>query len=200
MLSNYQLFFRVSVAEMRLFRSLKRSTTTGDVQPHGRCVRGPAAAVLQIQVPLRPATARLFGRQFVDAPADPADVLGHLGVDAIFAFACAAFTPAHDAGDKIGVVVAGDVRPAAVALARVHGCFVVAGAEHAGGDAPLGGLYAGEPLHEGHPEALQDGGRLATLAETAETADDAALLPHQHLRVMCYYNVSVCPWFNLCKS
>lgn len=86
-------------------------------------------------VSLHPVGARLFGHQLLDAFTDPADVLGHLGVNAVFAFACAAFAPAHDAGDKISVAVPCDVRPATVTLAGVLRYCVVAGAEHAGRDA-----------------------------------------------------------------
>lgn len=169
-MSNYQ---KVSVVEMCLLRSLKH-----------KMADYMRSAVLQEQpldgaaVPLHPAAALLFRHQFVNAVTDPADVLGHLGVDAVFAFASAAFAPAHDTGDKIGVAVACDVRPAAVTLAGVLGYLVVAGTEHAGGDAQLGGFHAGQAIHVGDGEALQDGGRLPTLAETAEAADHAVRLPH----------------------
>lgn len=128
-------------------------------------------------VPLLP-VAPLFGHQLLDAFTDPVDVLGHLGVDAIFAFACTAFAPAYNAGDKIGASVVRDVRSAAVALAGVFGCFVVASTEHAVRDAQLGGFNAGCPIHVGDGEALQDGGRLPTLSNTAETTDHAVWLPH----------------------
>lgn len=120
-----------------------------------------------------PATTLLFGHQLPDALIDPADVLGHLSVDAVFALACAAFAPAHNAGDEVGVAVARDMRPATVTLAGVLGYCVVAGAEHAGSDAQWGGFYAGFPIHVGHGEALQDGGRRPTIAETAKTANHA---------------------------
>lgn len=68
--------------------------------------------------------------QSTDAITNPSDVLGHLCVDAIFAFACAAFAPAHDAGDEVGVTVARDVWPTTVALAGILGYGVVASAEH----------------------------------------------------------------------
>lgn len=128
-------------------------------------------------MPLLPA-ALLLGHQLLDAFTDPLDVLGHLGVDAVFAFACTAFTPAYNAGDKIGVSVARDVRSAAVALAGVLGYVVIASTEHALRDPQLGRFYAGCPIHEGDGEALQDGGRLPTLAETTETTDHAVGLPH----------------------
>lgn len=91
-----------------------------------------------VVVPLHPAALIVFGHQPLHAFTDPGDVLGHLGVDAIFAFARATFAPAYDASDKISVTITCDMRPAAVALAGVLGYFVVAGTEHAGGDAKLG--------------------------------------------------------------
>lgn len=86
-------------------------------------------------VPLVPAGVRSFGHQPSNAATDPADVLGHPGVDAVFALARTAFAPAHDSGDKVGVAVARDVWPAAVTLAGILRYLVVAGAEHLGGDA-----------------------------------------------------------------
>lgn len=80
--------------------------------------------------------------QPLDSIPDPSDVLGHLGVNPVFAFACAAFTPAHNTGDKIGVVVGRHMWPAAVTLAGILLCLVIAGAEHAGRDAQRGGLDA----------------------------------------------------------
>lgn len=86
-------------------------------------------------VPFLPAGVRSFGHQPSDAAADPADVLGHPGVDAVFALARAAFAPAHDSSDKVGVAVARDMWPAAVTLAGILRYFVVASTEHLGGDA-----------------------------------------------------------------
>lgn len=146
------------------------------------------SAVLQKQpfdwavVPLHPFGTLFFGHQLFNATTDPADVLGHLGVDPIFAFACTPFTPAHNASDKISVPVVCDVRPTAVTLAGVFSYVVVAGTEHVGRDAELCGFNAGEPIHKGDSESLQDGGRLSTLAKTAETADHAVRLPHQDLQ------------------
>lgn len=72
-------------------------------------------------VPLPPPAALLFGHQLLDGTVDPADVLGHLSVNAVFPFPRAALAPAHDAGDEVRASVARDVRSAAVALARVLG-------------------------------------------------------------------------------
>lgn len=113
------------------------------------CWADLSAAVSQVEpsdgavVPFLPAGVSIFGHQSSDAGADPADVLGHPGVDAVFALACAAFTPAHDSGDKVGVAVARDVWPAAVTLAGILCYFVIAGTEHLGGDTQLGGFHAG---------------------------------------------------------
>lgn len=107
------------------------------------------SAVLQKQpldgavVPLQPASTLFFGHQPLNAVTDPADELGHLSVDPIFASACAAFTPAHDASDKIGVVVARDVWPTAITFAGIFRYFIIASTEHAGRDAQLGGFHAG---------------------------------------------------------
>lgn len=94
-------------------------------------------------VPLHPFGALFFGHQRFDAGADPADVLGHLGVDPVPAFTRTALAPAHNASDKISVPVERDVRPTAVALAGVLSYVVVASAEHAGRDAKLRGFDAG---------------------------------------------------------
>lgn len=98
------------------------------------------------------------GYQPLDALVDPPDVLGHLCVDAVFPLACTALAPAHNASHKVGVAVAGHVRPSAVTLAGVLLYFVVAGAEHAGGDAQRSGFQAGLSVHVGNSEALQDRG------------------------------------------
>lgn len=113
---------------------------------------------------------------------DPWNKLGHLCVDTIFAFACAALSPAHNTGDEVGVMVACDVRPAAVTLARILGYCVIAGAEHALCDAQLSGFHASVSVHVGYREALQDGGSLTSFAKTSETADQTVWLAHQNLQ------------------
>lgn len=92
-------------------------------------------------VPLHPGSL-VFRHQLLDSFPDPRDVLGHLGVNPIFASACAAFTPAHNTGDKIGVAVARHMWPTAVTLAGIPLYLVIASAEHAGRDAQWGRLDA----------------------------------------------------------
>lgn len=125
--------------------------------------------------------ALAFGYQPGDAVVDPADVLGHLRVDTVLPPASAALAPAHDARHKVGVAVVGYVRPSAVTLAGVLRYVVIAGAEHAGGDAQRGGFHAGLPVHVGNREALQNRGCWPVLVEATEAADLSVPLLHQHL-------------------
>lgn len=133
-------------------------------------------------MPLHPVGTLIFGHQYRSAFADPADVLGHLGIDPIFSFACTTFTPAHNAGNKIGVSVARDVWPTAVTLAGVLLYCVIAGTEHALRDAELRGSKASLSVYIGESEALQDSGRPSIFTEAAKTADHAFRLPHQDLQ------------------
>lgn len=128
-----------------------------------------------------PSLVPSFGHEPRHADTNPTDVLGHLGVDSIFALACAALPPAHNPGDKVGIAVTCDVWATAVALAGVLGNVVVACTEHLLGDAQLGRFNADGPTHVGDCESLQDGGWLSALAKTAKTADNTIRLPHQDL-------------------
>lgn len=126
--------------------------------------------------------ALLCWQQSVGGITDPWNKLGHLCVDTIFAFACTALSPAHNTGDKVGVMVARDVRPATVALAGILGYCVIASAEHALCDAQLSGFHASVSVHVGYREALQEGGSLTSLAKTSKTADHTVWLAHQDLQ------------------
>lgn len=127
-----------------------------------------------------------FGHEPRHADSNPADILGHLGVDSIFPFACAALPPAHDPSNKIGVAVACDMWATAVSLASILGNVIVASTEHVLGDAQLGGFHADLPTNVGDCEALKDGGWLSAFAKATKTADHTVRLPHQDLHVEEY--------------
>lgn len=124
-----------------------------------------------------------FGHEPRYAEPNPADILGHLGVDSVFPFACAALPPTHDASNKVGAAVACDMWATAVALASILGDVIIARAEHVLGDTQLGGFHAHLPTHIGDCKALKDGGWLPAFAEATKTADHAVRLPHQDLHV-----------------
>lgn len=127
-----------------------------------------------------------FGHEPRHANPNPADVLGHLGVDSVFAGACAALPPAHNPSNKVGVAEARDMRATAVSLASIPGDVMIASTEHVLGDAQLGGFNAHLPTHVGDCEALKDSGWLAAFPEATKTADHAIRLPHQDLHVGKY--------------
>lgn len=126
-----------------------------------------------------------FGHQRIYPIFDPMDVLGHLGVDPVLSFPSTAFPPAHNASDKIGVTVEGDMRATAVTLAGVLGSGVVTSAEHTLRDSELSRVQAVLPVHVGQGQALEDGGCLLTLTKAAETTDQPNWLPHQQLGGKC---------------
>lgn len=111
---------------------------------------------------------------------DPLDVLGHLCVDTVLPSPRTPFSPADHARHEPRVFVAGDVGATAVTLARVLGLVAVAGAEHGVGDLQAARVDAGLAIHEGHAELKQQGRLGAALADPAEAADHAVVLPHQH--------------------
>ena len=74
--------------------------------------------------------AKSSGVVEVDDAADPADVVGHFGVDAVLAALAAALAEAGDAEDGPPVADGTQQRPARIAGARIDAALAVAGAEH----------------------------------------------------------------------
>lgn len=122
---------------------------------------------------------RLGQDVFHDEP-NPLEVLGHLRVDAILAFASAALTPAYHTCHKPCIFVFGDMRTTAVTLTRILFQLVVAGTEHAKGDVELGGLFTDGTVYIGHAESLQDSGLETTLRETTKSTHHAVVFLHEH--------------------
>lgn len=110
---------------------------------------------------LAPSLVPNFGHEPCHTEPDPADILGHLGVDSVFSLACAALSPAHNPSNKVSVTVARDMWATAVPLASILGYVIIAGTEHVLGDAQPGGFYADLPTHVWDCEALKDGGWLS---------------------------------------
>lgn len=130
-----------------------------------------------------PPSVPSFSHEPCHADPNPADVLGHLGVDSVFALACAALPPAHDPSNKVSGAVARDVRATAVPLASILVDVIIASTEHLLGNAQLGGFHADLPTHIGDCEALKDGGWLSAFAEATKTTDHTVGLPHEYLHV-----------------
>ena len=63
-----------------------------------------------------------------DVALDPANVIGHLGIDSRVAPEGAAAAPRHDAAEHLGLPLAASERASGVALARV--AALLAGAHH----------------------------------------------------------------------
>jgi len=123
----------------------------------------------------------VFGQQPLHAFPDPADVLGHLGVDAILPSTSAPLPPAHHACHEEGVPVWGNMGSPTVPVARVALAVAVAGAEHVVGDAVQTGLQADGTAYEGHVEPLEHRRLLLLLPHAAKPTDHTLRLTHQHL-------------------